>query len=109
MNDAVKVYAQRNNLGMVLRFNGDPIDPNKREDVLRAISAVLVVCQVKGFNSLAVPLMGAFEAGIPAEEAARAIHSQVRAYRGDRPSRVVFAPSTPDEVDVFEIAMDSMG
>jgi hypothetical protein len=31
VNDAVKVYAQRNNLGMVLRFNGDPVDPNRRE------------------------------------------------------------------------------
>lgn len=78
------------------------------EDVLRATSAVLVVCQVKGFNSLAVPLMGAFESGIPAEEAARAIHSQIRAHRGDRPSRVLLAASTADEVDVFEMAIDSI-
>lgn len=78
------------------------------EDVLRATSAVLVACQVKGFNSLAIPLMGAFESGVPAEEAARAIHSQVRAYRGDRPSRVLLVASTPDEVDVFEMAIDSV-
>ena len=31
----VKDYAQRNNIGFVLRFNGDPINPNRREDVLR--------------------------------------------------------------------------
>lgn len=78
------------------------------EDVLRATSAVLVACQVKGFNSLAIPLMGAFESGIPAEEAARAIHSQVRAHRGDRPQRVLLVASTPDEVDVFEMAIDSV-
>lgn len=42
VNDAVKVYAQRNNLGLVLRFNGDPVDPNKREDVLRAINKPIV-------------------------------------------------------------------
>ncbi len=78
------------------------------EDVLRATSAVLIACQVKGFNSLAIPLMGAFEAGVPAEEAARAIHSQVRAYRGDRPARVLLAASTPDEIDVFEMAIDSV-
>lgn len=77
------------------------------EDILRAVSAVLVTCQVKGFNSLAIPLMGAFEAGVPAEEAARAIHSQVRAYRGDRPIRIMLAARTPDEVDVFEMAIDS--
>jgi Skp family chaperone for outer membrane proteins len=42
VNDAVKVYAQRNNLGLVLRFNGDPVDPNRREDVLRAINKPIV-------------------------------------------------------------------
>lgn len=78
------------------------------EDVLRATAAVLIACQVKGFASVAIPLMGAFEAGIPAEEAARAIHSQVRAHRGDRPTRVVLVASTADEVDVFEMAIDSV-
>lgn len=42
VNDAVKYYAQRQNLGLVLRFNGDPIDPNKREDILRAINKPVV-------------------------------------------------------------------
>ncbi len=42
VNDAVKYYAQRSKLGLVLRFNGDPIDPNRREDVLRAINKPVV-------------------------------------------------------------------
>ena len=42
VNDAVQYFAQRTNLGLVLRFNGDPIDPNKREDVLRAINKPVV-------------------------------------------------------------------
>lgn len=42
VNDAVKYYAQRNNLGVVMRFNGDPVDPNVREDVLRAINKPIV-------------------------------------------------------------------
>lgn len=42
VNDAVKYYAQRTNLGIVLRFNGDPTDPNVREDVLRAINKPVV-------------------------------------------------------------------
>ncbi len=35
--DAVKMYAERHNLGLVIRFNGDPVDPNRREDVLSEI------------------------------------------------------------------------
>lgn len=42
VNDAVKYYSQHTNLGLVLRFNGDPIDPNIREDVLRAINKPVV-------------------------------------------------------------------
>jgi Skp family chaperone for outer membrane proteins len=41
--DAIKYYAQRQNIGLVLRFNGDPIDPNRREDVLREINKPVVV------------------------------------------------------------------
>jgi outer membrane protein len=39
---AVKHYSQQNNIGMVLRFNGDQIDPNQREDVMRAIMQPIV-------------------------------------------------------------------
>jgi Skp family chaperone for outer membrane proteins len=39
---AVKFIAERNNIGMVLRFNGDPIDPQQREDVMRAIMQPIV-------------------------------------------------------------------
>lgn len=42
LNDAVKYYAQRKKLGLVLKFNGEPIDPNKREDVLRGINKPVV-------------------------------------------------------------------
>ncbi|MCA9248402.1 MAG: OmpH family outer membrane protein [Planctomycetales bacterium] len=42
VNDAIKLYAQSKGLGLVLRFNGDPIDANKREDVLRAINKPVV-------------------------------------------------------------------
>jgi O-acetyl-ADP-ribose deacetylase (regulator of RNase III) len=76
------------------------------EDILRATAAVLVACQVKGFTSVAVPLMGAFDTGIPAEEAARAIHSEFRSYRGEKPLRVLFMAKDADEVEVFEMAME---
>jgi Skp family chaperone for outer membrane proteins len=39
---AVKHFAQQNNIGMVLRFNGDQIDPQQREDVMRAIMQPIV-------------------------------------------------------------------
>jgi O-acetyl-ADP-ribose deacetylase (regulator of RNase III) len=79
------------------------------EDVLRATSAVLVAAKVKGFTTLAVPLMGAFDTGIPAEEAARAIHSEFRSYRGERPLRVLLMAKDADEYEVFEMAIEGTG
>jgi len=78
----------------------------KVEDILRATAAVLVTCAVKGFTTVAIPLMGAFENGIPAEEAARAIHAEFRAYRSDRPLRVLFMARDADEVEVFELILE---
>lgn len=79
------------------------------EDILRATAAVIVTCKVKGFTSVAVPLMGAFDSGIPAEEAARAIHSEFRSYRGERPLRVILMAKDADEVEVFEMAIEGTG
>ncbi|MEM9658727.1 MAG: hypothetical protein AAF961_10235, partial [Planctomycetota bacterium] len=39
---AVNNYARTNNIGLVLRFVGDQVDPNQREDVLRAINQPIV-------------------------------------------------------------------
>jgi Skp family chaperone for outer membrane proteins len=36
--EAVGYYAKRHNIGLVIKFNGEPVDPNKREDVLREIN-----------------------------------------------------------------------
>lgn len=41
--DAVNYYAKRQNIGLVLRFNGEPIDPNRRDDVLREINKPVVM------------------------------------------------------------------
>jgi Skp family chaperone for outer membrane proteins len=40
--DAVRVYATQRNIGLVIRFNGDEVDPNRREDVLREINKPVV-------------------------------------------------------------------
>ncbi len=77
------------------------------EDVLRATAATLVACEARGFDSVAMPLMGAFDNGIPAEEAARAIHSEFRAYRAKRPLRVLLMARDIDEVEVFELAIET--
>lgn len=87
----------------------EPGGPVQVEDVLRATAAALAAAEVKGFATIAIPLMGAFEAGIPAEEAARAIHSQVRSHRGEKPSKVLLLASTADELDVFEMAIEASG
>lgn len=78
------------------------------EDIARATAAVIVTCELKGYNSVAIPLMGAFDTGIPAEEAARAIHSEFRSHRGERPSRVLFVARSTDEIDVFEMAIEGL-
>lgn len=76
------------------------------EDILRATAAVVIACTTRGFQSVAIPLMGAFETGIPAEEAARAIHSEFRSYRGGAPLRVKLMAKDADEVEVFELAIE---
>jgi Skp family chaperone for outer membrane proteins len=42
VSNAVKSYASQHGIGMVLRFNGDAIDPAQREDVMRAIMQPIV-------------------------------------------------------------------
>jgi Skp family chaperone for outer membrane proteins len=42
VSQAVGVYAQHHDIGLVIRFNGEPVDPNKREDVLREINKPVV-------------------------------------------------------------------
>ena len=42
VSDAVSRYAKSRNIGLVLRFNGDPPDPNNIEDVRREISKPVV-------------------------------------------------------------------
>ncbi len=79
------------------------------EDIARATSAVIVTCELKGYQSIAVPLMGAFDTGIPAEEAARAIHSEFRSHRGEKPSRVLFVARNSDDTDVFEMIIEGLG
>lgn len=76
------------------------------EDILRATAAVIIACAAKGFHTIAIPLMGAFDQGIPAEEAARAIHSEFRSYRGERSLHVLLMAKDADEVEVFEMAIE---
>jgi Skp family chaperone for outer membrane proteins len=40
--DAVQRYAGDRGIGLVIRFNGEPVDPNRREDVLREINKPVV-------------------------------------------------------------------
>ncbi len=42
VNDAVKYYAERHDIALVIRFNGDKVDVNRREDVLREINKTVV-------------------------------------------------------------------
>ncbi|HEY2761936.1 MAG TPA: OmpH family outer membrane protein, partial [Pirellulales bacterium] len=42
IDDAVKQIATKNNIVLVLRFNGDPVDPVDRNDILRGINKPIV-------------------------------------------------------------------
>ncbi len=42
IEDAVKLFATKNNIAMVLRFNGDQVDANNRDDILRSINKPIV-------------------------------------------------------------------
>jgi Skp family chaperone for outer membrane proteins len=42
VSDAVKYYAQRHDIGLVVRFNGNPTDPNQRKDIMEAINRPVV-------------------------------------------------------------------
>jgi len=42
VSDVVSDYAKRHDIGLVIRFNGDPTDPNRREEVLREINKPVV-------------------------------------------------------------------
>ena len=42
IDDAVKLIATRNNITLVLKFNGDDVDPNDRNDILRNINKPIV-------------------------------------------------------------------
>jgi Skp family chaperone for outer membrane proteins len=41
--EVVNYYAKRQGIGLVLRFSGEEIDPNRREDVLREINKPVVM------------------------------------------------------------------
>lgn len=42
VNEAVSYYAERNEIGLVLRFNGEEPDPNRRDQILQAINKPVV-------------------------------------------------------------------
>lgn len=42
VSDAIKYYAQRHDIGLVLRYNGDKVDVNRRDDVLREVNKTVV-------------------------------------------------------------------
>jgi hypothetical protein len=38
INDQVRVYAENNQIGLVMKFNGDPIDAADRDSVMRELN-----------------------------------------------------------------------
>jgi Skp family chaperone for outer membrane proteins len=71
VSSAIKYVAQQNNIGMVLRFNGDPIDPQQREDVMRAIMQPIVFQNNVDITPDVLALLNRGGAGAPVSQAAQ--------------------------------------
>jgi Skp family chaperone for outer membrane proteins len=72
--DAVKYYAKRQNIGLVLRFNGEAVDPNRRDDVLREINKPVVVQDQIDITPDVLMLINRDQSGT---QAARSVQSQI--------------------------------
>jgi len=64
--DAVKYYAKRQQIGLVLRFNGESVDPNRRDDVLREINKPVVVQDQIDITPDILALLNRDQQGAPA-------------------------------------------
>ncbi len=69
--DAVKYYAKRQNIGLVLRFNGEPVDPSRRDDVLREINKPVVVQDQIDITPDVLVLINRDQSGQPGAQATR--------------------------------------
>ncbi len=79
--EAIGYYAKRHNIGLVIKFNGEPVDPNKREDVLREINKPVIyqdsiditpdVLALLNRDQVAQPQIGTRPAGPPATQIPR--------------------------------------
>ncbi len=69
--DAVKYYAKRQNIGLVLRFNGEPVDPSRRDDVLREINKPVVVQDQIDITPDVLMLINRDQSGQPGAQATR--------------------------------------
>src|SRR4029078_4056947 len=61
--EATKYYAKRQNIGLVLRFNGEPVDPNRRDDVLREINKPVVVQDQIDIIAAVLALINRYQSG----------------------------------------------
>ena len=92
--DAVKYYAKRQNIGLVLRFNGEPVDPNRRDDVLREINKPVVVQDQIDITPDVLALINRDQQGGAAPlagQTARASCARHRRFRGNAWRRSGFA------------------
>jgi Skp family chaperone for outer membrane proteins len=71
--DAVKYYAQRHDIGMVVRFNGARVDPNRREDVLREINKSVVFQNQIDITPDVLALLNRDATAAPASSATRPV------------------------------------
>ena len=100
VSDAVKYYAERHDIGIVIRFNGEPVDPNRREDVLREINKPVVF---QNQIDITPDILALLNRDAAANAASRPAARRDRRFPGNRPPRSVvgrqFGPAGGCETD----------
>jgi Skp family chaperone for outer membrane proteins len=81
---AVNYYAKRNNIGLVLRFSGESIDPNRRDDVLREINKQVVMQDSIDITLDVLMLLNSREQSSPQQTGAQALRPTQPGTQGPR-------------------------
>lgn len=75
------------------------------ENVRRATRAALIAANANKYQTIAIPGMGTDVAGVPVEEAARAIVEEIRAHKKDFPETIYLVDPSEAMVEAFEEAL----
>lgn len=74
VSNIIADYARQNDIGLVIRYNGDKADPNRREDVLREINKTVVFQNQIDITPDILALVNRGAGGAAAPQISRPVH-----------------------------------